>query len=204
MGESTPGDTGLSELDVGHPIWDRFHWVAPLVLIGTLEEDGRHDLAPKHMALPMGWNNYFGFVCTPRHATWRNIQRSGEFTVSYPRPDQLVLTSLAAAPRHAEGEKSSLSALPVFPAKRVRGVLLEGAYLYLECVLHRTVDDLGQNSLVIGEVVRAALDPRAARHPDRDDHQLLYADPVLAYLHPGRFASISETRSFPFPTGMKK
>jgi flavin reductase (DIM6/NTAB) family NADH-FMN oxidoreductase RutF len=204
MSKPTPGDARLSELDVSHPIWDRFYWVAPLVLVGTLEDDGSHDLAPKHMAMPMGWNNYFGFVCTPRHATYRNIRRSGEFTVSYPRPDQLVLTSLAAAPRHAEGEKPALAALPVFPAQRVRGVLLEGAYLYLECVLHRMVDGLGQNSLVIGEVVRAALDEQAVRHPDSDDHQLLHADPLLAYLHPGRFASISETRSFPFPAGMKK
>ena len=30
------------------------------------------------------------------------------------------------------------------------------------------------------------------------------AAPLLAYLHPGRFASVSAAFSFPFPEGMKK
>ena len=34
----------LIELDVEEPIWDQFFWVAPLVLIGTREADGSHDL----------------------------------------------------------------------------------------------------------------------------------------------------------------
>lgn len=192
------------ELDTAHPIWDQFYWVAPLVLVGTLEEDGAHDLAPKHMALPMGWENYFGFVCTPRHRTYHNAKRSGAFTVSYPRPEQLVPTSLAAAPRDEDGEKHSLAALPVAPARVVDGVLLEGASVHLECRLHRVYDDFGVNSLVTGVVVRAVVDPRVERQPDRDDAQLLYRNPPLAYLHPGRFAVLQETQAFPFPAGMKK
>ena len=108
----------LVELDVGQPIWDRFFWVAPLVIIGTREPDGGHDLAPKHMVTPLGWKNYFGFVCTPRHRTFGNAQRVGAFTVTYPRPDQLVATSLAASPRQGT-EKPALSVLPVFPASTV-------------------------------------------------------------------------------------
>ena len=53
-------------LDTKHPVWERFFTVAPLVLIGTQEPDGGHDLAPKHMAMPVSWQNYFGFVCAPR------------------------------------------------------------------------------------------------------------------------------------------
>lgn len=192
------------ELDTAHPIWDQFYWVAPLVLVGTREADGSHDLAPKHMALPMGWDNYYGFVCTPRHGTYHNIQRTGEFTVSFPWPEQLVLTSLAAAPRFGEGEKPSLAALPVAPAREVDGVLVDGAYLQLECRLHRVYDDFGVNSLITGSVVRAALDPRAIRDHDGDDAEMLYQHPLLAYLHPGRFAALRDTQAFPFPAGMKK
>jgi len=89
----------LVELDVRAPVWDRFFTVAPLVLVGTREPDGRFDLAPKHMVLPLGWQNYFGFVCTPRHATYFNAWRERAFTVSFPRPDQLVEASLAASGR---------------------------------------------------------------------------------------------------------
>ena len=192
------------ELDTAHPIWDQFYWVAPLVLVGTREPDGNHDLAPQHMASPMGWENYYGFVCTPRHGTYHNIKRPGEFTVSFPWPEQLVMTSLAAAPRFGAGEKPSLAALPVSSAREIDGVLVDGACLQLECRVHRIYDDFGVNSLITGEVLRAALDPRAERVPDGDDAEQLYRHPLLAYLHPGRFATLKETQAFPFPAGMKK
>jgi len=194
----------LVELDTTLPVWDRFFWVAPLVLVGTMEEDGQHDLAPKHMAFPMGWENYFGFVCTPRHHTYGNIRRDGVFTVSYPRPAQLVLTSLAASPRCEEASKPSLAALPVFPASRVDGVLLEGASAFLECELDRIVDGFGVNSLIVGRVVAARVAPDAERMNDGDDQALIHQAPVLAYLNPGRFAAIDDSLSFPFPAGMKK
>jgi flavin reductase (DIM6/NTAB) family NADH-FMN oxidoreductase RutF len=194
----------LIELDVHQPIWDRFFWVAPLVLIGTRESAGGHDLAPKHMAMPMGWQNYFGFVCTPRHHTYGNVQRDGVFTVSFPRPDQLVLTSLAASPRCGEENKPSLAVLPVFPASKVKGVLVEGCTLFLECELDRIIDGFGDNSLIVGKVVAAQVDSGAERRPDRDDQSLVHDSPLLAYLHPGRFTVIDQSNSFPFPAGMKK
>ncbi len=194
----------LIELDVSQPVWDRFFWLAPLVLIGTRETDGSHDLAPKHMAIPMGWENYYGFVCTPRHHTYSNIKRDGVFTVSYPRPSQLVLTSLAASPRVSGDEKPALGALPVFPASSVDGVLVEGCYLYLECELDRIIDDFGVNSLIVGRIVAARVAQDAERVDDLEDQDLIHDSPLLAYLHPGRFAAIDQSLSFPFPAGMKK
>jgi len=194
----------LIELDVDQPVWDRFFWVAPLVLVGTLEPGGRHDLAPKHMAMPIGWENYFGFVCTPRHHTYANIVRDGVFTVSYPRPDQLVLASLAASPRCGEDDKPVLTVLPVFPAEKVDGVLLEGGYMFLECELNRIIDGFGVNSLIIGRVVAARVAADAERIDEIDDQSLVHDAPLLSYLHPGRFATIEQSLSFPFPAGMKK
>jgi flavin reductase (DIM6/NTAB) family NADH-FMN oxidoreductase RutF len=93
----------LIPLDVGRPIWDRFFTVAPLVVVGSKEPDGSYDLAPKHMAMPLGWQNYYAFVCSPRHATYRNIRRERQFTVSFPRPTEIVASSLAASPRCQDG-----------------------------------------------------------------------------------------------------
>ena len=70
----------------------------PLVIVGTVEPDGGPDLAPKHMAGPVSWDNLFGFICCDRHATYRNAVRTGAFTVSCPTPDQIVATSLTSAP----------------------------------------------------------------------------------------------------------
>ncbi|MGZ8666239.1 MAG: flavin reductase family protein [Solirubrobacterales bacterium] len=187
------------QLPISSPIWSEFFVVAPLVLVGSREEDGGHDLAPKHMAMPLGWQNYFCFVCHPSHATQRNAERTGEFTVSFPGPEGVVEASLGAGPREEDGSKPTLEAIPVFAATRVDGVLVRDAHLWLECELERIVDGFGENTLIVGRVVAAAVDEEALRASDSDDSELISARPLLAYLSPGRFAKISETFSFPFP-----
>jgi flavin reductase (DIM6/NTAB) family NADH-FMN oxidoreductase RutF len=156
------------------------------------------------MAMPMGWDNYHGFVCTPRHHTYINIERSGVFTVSYPRPSQLVLASLAASPRCGQEDKPALAALQVFPASVVDGVLLEGGYLFLECELERILDGFGVNSLVIGRIVAARVAADSERVHEAGEQAMIARTPILAYVHPGRFATIDRILSFPFPEGMKK
>jgi flavin reductase (DIM6/NTAB) family NADH-FMN oxidoreductase RutF len=196
--------SSLVELDTRHPVWDRFFTVAPLALVGTREADGSDDLAPKHLAMPMSWKNHFGFVCTPRHRTYQNIVRTRTFTVSYPRPDQVMLTSLAAEPRCDDDTKPDLQALQRFPAARVDAPLVAGAYAFLECELEQIVDGLGDNSLIIGKVLAASVDPVAVRQSDGDDQALLHAAPLLAYLYPGRLAIVADTLAFPFPRGFKR
>ena len=198
---------GVVTLETKLPIWERFFTIAPLVLIGTREVGGSYDLAPKHMAFPISWDNYFGFVCTPRHRTYQNIRREREFTVSYARPAQLVLTALAAAPRCGEGgddDKPSLAALPTFPASNVNGVFARDAYVFLECALERIVDGFGENSLLAGRIVAAHVHQDVLRATERDDQEIIHGAPLMAYLYPGRFASIDRTYSFPFPAGFKR
>jgi len=185
-------------LETTLPIWDRFFTVAPLVLIGTKEAAG-HDLAPKHMVTPMGWENYLGFICASRHRTYQNIAREQTFTVSYPRPTQLVLTSLAAAPRCGEDDKPSLLALPTFPATQINGVFVQDAALFFECALHQILDGFGVNSLIVGRIIAAHAHEDALRTSDRDDQEIIHSAPLLAYLSPGRIAAIHESFSFPFP-----
>lgn len=191
-------------LETDQPIWERFFTLAPIVLVGTLEADGTPDIAPKHLAIPMSWENYFGFVCTPRHRTYVNARRSGGFTVTYPRPEQLLYTSLAASPRCADDSKPVLQAFDTQPASRVDGVFVSGGYLHLECELFKVVDGFGDNSLVTGRIIAAQVHRDALRVSDGDDEELLRRAPLFAYLFPGRFASIAETRTFPMPAGMKR
>jgi flavin reductase (DIM6/NTAB) family NADH-FMN oxidoreductase RutF len=156
------------------------------------------------MVTPLGWENYFGFVCTPQHATYRNIQREQVFTVSYPTTDSVVLTSLAASPRCDGDSKPSLVALPTFAAESIDGRFLLGGSLFLECRLDRIVDGFGVNSLIAGRVVAAHAKSETLRRMDVDDQQTLAASPLLAYVSPGRYTMIHETQSFPFPAGMKR
>lgn len=184
-------------------VWDRVHTVAPLVLVGTKEPNGRYDLAPKHMAMPLGWGYRFCFVCTPRHATHANVEREGAFTVSFPHRFQVVQAALAATRREPDGSKPSLRALPTFRARKVDGVLVHGCYLFLECELERLVP-FGDEALVVGRIVAASAREEAVRSADRDDTELLHRLAPLAYVSPGRFASVAETHSFPFPAAFSR
>ncbi len=194
----------LIELDLDQPIWDRFFSVHPLVVIGTRESDGSDDLAPKHLVIPVSWENYFGFVCTPKHRTYQNIVRSKQFTVTYARPSQVVIASLAASPRCEDGSKPIIDLLPTIPAKDVDAVLMKDGYLFLECTLHKIYDDFGDNSLITGRILSARIANDALRVADGDDQHLLQQAPLLAYLYPGRFAEISNTHTLPFPRGFKR
>ncbi len=198
---STPD---LVSLGAEHPIWERFFQVAPLVIVGTREPDGGYDLAPKHLAMPMGWDNYFGFACTPAHRTYQNALRERAFTVSFPKPSQVLFASLAAAPRCEDDSKPSLALLETFPARVVDGVLLQDAYLYLECETHRIYDDFDHNSLITGRVVEAHVSEEAIRRSDKDDEQLVFRAPLLAYVAPGRYAEVSQTFAFPFHRGWSR
>ncbi|MDX1616118.1 MAG: flavin reductase [Candidatus Promineifilaceae bacterium] len=190
---------GLVSLSMDGPIWDEFFTVAPLVLVGTRDQNGDYNHAPKHMVLPLGWDNYFAFVCTPDHATYHNIRREGSFTVTYPRPSQVLLTTLAAAPRLEDDVKVALMALPTFPAQVIDGQFVKDGYLFLECALDRVIDAFGRNSLITARIVAAHVHDVARRDEDRDDSALLNEAPLLAYLEPGRFATVAQTFAFPFP-----
>jgi flavin reductase (DIM6/NTAB) family NADH-FMN oxidoreductase RutF len=194
----------LIPLDTDRPVWDRFFGVYPLVLVGTQEEGGGYNLAPKHLAIPLGWENYYAFVCSPRHTTYHNVRRHGAFTVSYPRPSEVLLASLAAAPRCEDLSKPSLLVLPTFPARRVNGVLVRGCSLYLECTLDRILDGFGPNSLIVGNVVAAAAPEDALRAEERDEGEQIYQSPLLAYVSPGRLAEVRQTTAFPFPKGFSR
>lgn len=196
----TADDAGtMIPLTMDRPIWDRFFMVAPLVIVGSKEADGRYNLAPKHMAMPLGWDNFYCFVCSPRHTTYHNIRGSGEFTVSFPRPSQLLLASLAAAPRCEDQSKPGMLVLPTSPAGRVDGVLVDDCHIHLECTLRDILDGYGPNSLIIGNVVAASVAESVLRRDDQDESDQIFSAPLLTYVTPGRTAEIRQTNAFPYP-----
>ncbi len=187
----------LVELAVGPGLWERVFTVAPLVLVGTREGDG-FDFAPKHMAMPLGWEGFYCFVCSPRHATYANALRTRVFTVSFPRPEQILDVSFAAGGRVEDGAKPTLAALETIAARVVEGRLVAGCLLYLECELERVVDGFGPSSLVVGRVVAASAAAEAVRAFETDDADLIHQTGALVYLAPGRFGALRDSRSFPY------
>ena len=189
--------TDWMTLDIDDQLWERVFLVSPLVLVGTREPDGSYDLAPKHRIVMLP--NHFGFVCRPSHATWRNCLREESFTVSWPDPEQIVMTSAAASPRCEDGEKKTMLGLPTVSGTEVDAQLLDGGRLQLECRLDRVVDDLGEDGLVLGRIVAARANPEALRKQEVPDGSLMHDHPLLAYLHPSQFAVVGKSAGFPYP-----
>lgn len=194
----------LVKIDTGFPIWDQFFTVAPLVIIGTKEGD-KYDLAPKHMVTALGKGNYFGFVCTPRHSTYQNIKLNPFFTVSFPKPDQVVISSLASMPRCGENdsEKPIVNALPTFKSEYLDALFINEGYLFFECELHQIIDGFDEYSLIAGKILNAYVDEAYLRSSDLDESDMINTYPILAYLANGRFSTIRESYSFPFPKDFK-
>ena len=91
-----------------------------------------------------------------------------------------------------------LNAFDTFAASTVDGGFIGDAYLFLECEHFKTVDGFGDNALVTGRIVAAQADRQALRSSDQDDQELIHDSPLLAFLPPGRFATIEQSNAFPF------
>jgi flavin reductase (DIM6/NTAB) family NADH-FMN oxidoreductase RutF len=187
-------------------LWNRFFTIHSLVIIGSKDDEGTYNMAPKHLAMPMGFGPYFGFMGTPRKTTYRNILREKEFTVSYPRPDQLVVSSLMASQREQDDSKPVIEEVPTEEAKKVEGKFLKDAYVQLECELDQTYGKFGEWEIIVGEIIGAYVHTDALRKfdEDLDDEQLIREAPLLAYLFPDRFGIVKNSTGFPYPKGFKR
>ena len=139
------------------------------------------------------------------HKTYHNVKKEKVFTVSFPRPDQVVLTSLAASPRCGDNNetKTIIEGLPSFKSENIDALFVKNAYLYLECALVKIVDGFGEFSLIAGKITGAYVSDDSLRISEGDDQQMIFKAPLLAYLPYGRFATIKNTMAFPYPQGME-
>lgn len=187
-------------------MWNRFFMAHSLFIIGSRDLDGNYNMAPKHMAMPLGFGPYFGFMATPRKTTYRNIQREKVFTVSCPNPDQLVLSSISASSREEDQTKPVIDHLPTTEAQKVDGKFLKDSYLQLECKLTDTLGKFGEWELIAGEIVAAHVHRDALRTGEivANDNRIINEAPLLVYLHPDRFSIIDDSNLFPLPKNFKR
>ncbi len=90
-----------------------------------------------------------------------------------------------------------------FPAQVIHGSFINDAYLFFECRHFKTIAGFGENCLITGEIIAAYADEDFLRSSELDDQELIHDSPLLAYLTPGRFATIDRSNAFPFPADMK-
>lgn len=186
-------------------LWNRFFMVHSLIIIGSKEKNGEYNMAPKHMAMPLGVGPYIGFMATPRKTTYQNVKREKAFTVSLPQPDQLVFSSITASSREEDDEKPAIYTVPKVDARNIDGKFLKGSYLKFECTLHEIMGKFGEWEIIVGKIIAAYVHKDALREEgiDAEDASLISKNPILAYLHPGRFSIIKKSNTFPLPKDFK-
>ena len=186
-------------------LWEHFYTVAPLIVVGS-KNNGDFNLAPKHMATPIGFSNYFGFVCTPRHVTYQNIKKEKKFTVSFVKPSQLVTASLAASPRgeNKKNFKEVIKCLSTFSTSKKNNLFITDSYVLFECSLYKVIDGFDDYSIITGKIDTAWVHKEDKIYSDIDEQQHLYNNPLLVYISQGRFANVKETFNFPFPKNFQR
>ena len=192
-------------LDVKESIWDFFYTVAPLVIIGS-KENNSFNLAPKHMATPIGFSNYFGFVCTPRHSTYHNIKKEKKFTVSFVKPSQVLFTSLSATPRDKNNKNSKeiLKSIPTIPTTNNNNLFIADSYVLFECSLYKIIDGFDDYSIITGKIDTALVHKDYKIYSEIDEQKHIFNNPLLVYIAQGRFANVKNTYNFPFPKDFQK
>ena len=192
-------------LNVEECIWDHFYTAAPLAIIGS-RENNSFDLAPKHMLTPLGFSNYFGFVCTPRHLTYHNIKKEKKFTVSFVKPDQILLSSFAAFPRSKENNysKEVIDELPTISTSNNDNLFIADSYVLFDCSLFKIIDGFDDYSIITGKIEQAFVHKDYKILSDIDPQKHIYDNPLLVYIAQGRFAKIKETISYPYPKDFRR
>ena len=182
----------------------RYFTLKPLILVTTLGTTGFPNVAPKTQAMDVGRREqYFAFVCTPRHHTYQNAVANKEFVVNFPGPELIEKVS-AAAQLAEDSDEIALAGLTSIPSMVVKPPRIKECYLHLECKLLE-IKDLEDSSLILGKVVARSADKEVSfeRGKSRENIRLLSKRPLLAYVYPDHYAKISAAEEFVFPKNYK-
>lgn len=135
-----------------------------LYLLTTLKENGKVN------ACFHGWTafagdsgGYYAIVAElfAGGHTWANLQRDGEFCISFMRPAQYdACIATIRANEDIDGDELAAAGLTAEPAKVVRVPRVAEAFLSLECRMESALDPSGlnQSKVVIARVVHAAVE----------------------------------------------
>jgi flavin reductase (DIM6/NTAB) family NADH-FMN oxidoreductase RutF len=178
--------------------------VKPLILVTTLGPKGLPNVAPKTQNMDVGRHEqYFAFVCTPRHHTYQNLKANQEFVVNYPGPELIERVS-ATAQLAEDCDEIALAGLTGTPSLVVKPPRIKECYLHLECRLVE-IKDLEDSSLILGRVVARSADKEVSfkRGKSKENMGLLSKRPLLAYIYPDHYTKINVAEEFIFPKNYK-
>lgn len=178
--------------------------VKPLILVTTVGPSGLPNVAPKTQNMNVGRNEeYFAFVCTPKHHTYQNVKAQGEFVVNYPGPD--LIRNVSASSQLAENvDEIALAGLTAIPSLVVKPPRIKECFAHLECKLVE-FKELDNVNIILGRVVArsASREVSFEREKAKANIRLLATHPLLAYVYPDHYTKINDAKEFVFPGNYK-
>ncbi len=160
-----------------------------IVLVSTIDEDGRPNVAPKSWVTLVAFDGpILAFGCNVTHATYRNATATSEFVVNVvPAWEAERVWSLSDV--HGE-ERLRASGLTLVPAQRVGAPLVAECRAHLECTLEE-VKAYGEEVLLFGRVVAASIDADSLEGAPDEQYDRL--QPVF-FLEDGVYAPLGHAR----------
>ena len=160
----------------------------PIAWVGTLSEDGVHNLAP-HSFYTVACVSppVVQFTSVGRKDSLTNAEATGDFTVNLVPESMFEQANATGTDFPADQSEAEHTGIRLEPSERVRSMRVAGSPVSLECRLHSTVR-LGDSTVVFGEVVLAAV----YEHAVRDGRPRIDALRPLARLGGNEWSTIGE------------
>ncbi len=157
-------------------------WMVPMpvLIIGTYNEDG----SPNAMNAAWGgqWDQNEIMISMGSHATTRNLDRCGEFTVTFATTDTLVASDyVGIVSGRNEPQKIQKTGWKVEKAAKVNAPVFADFPMTLECRISRKIDESESGYYIVAEIVNILVDEKYLAEdgkPDVEKMQLITYDPV--------------------------
>lgn len=185
-----PGRNGKVPFDVDKFTWHPSVLPGQVVLVSTVDAEGRPNVAPKSWVTMAAFGGpVLAFGCTTRHRTARNVEDTGEFVVNVPS-EAMAEKTWGMVEWHGE-ERIRRSGLTLTAAQRVAPPLVDECRAHLECTLEG-IKHFDEEVLVFGRIVAASIDSECLAGDAPDQYFSLRP---FFFLEPGAYASIDTAKS---------
>lgn len=131
----------------------------PIAWVATRSADGVGNLAPhSFFTIASARPPIVQFTSVGAKDTLRNIEETGEFTISLASEPLIDLVNHSSARFEAEVDEAHRLGIAMAPSAVVAPPRVAASPASLECRLHRTIP-VGDSVLVLGDVVAVTVDP---------------------------------------------
>jgi flavin reductase (DIM6/NTAB) family NADH-FMN oxidoreductase RutF len=165
-------------IPLGRKEWHPSPLLDQLVLVTTVDREGRANIAPKaSVCVAAVKKPMVGFSCSKKHRTWGNIEATKEFVINVPDLHVAERSWKMAEFKDPVARDMRNFGLTPLPSVKVKPPRVREARAHLECRLESS-KEIGSEVFVFGDVVEAAIDRAALEGP---------APRQYRYLHPAVF-----------------